>query len=417
MRAAVIAMTQYLLFVGAPAVLGQENWPEFRGPTGEGQSESSRLPLHWGPDQNVLWKVALPGSGWSSPIVLQGVIYLTAALFDGSGNLGSLRMLAYDLASGGLIWNQEVFAVPSRQSKHAKNSHASPTPIAEGSRVYAHFGPMGTAALDLSGNIVWRQTNLVYSPVHGNGGSPVIVGKMLIFSCDGESDPFIVALDKHTGEIAWRVKRSTPAKKKFSFSTPLLIHVNGHEQLITPGSGVVNALDPATGDDIWHVLYGEGYSVVPRPVFGHGMVYLGSGFERPEVYAIRVDGHGDVTHSKVAWTSARGAPNTPSMLLAGDELYFVSDGGVASCVDARTGQVHWNERLGGDFSASPIHAGNRIYFTNERGRTFVVKASKRFEKLAENDLGERTLASLAVSGPSILIRTEEHLFRLQEAVE
>jgi outer membrane protein assembly factor BamB len=392
----------------------ETGWPEFRGPTGQGHSTSTKLPLRWGPAENVVWKQPVPGAGWSSPVIHRDAVYLTTALLDETGRPVSLRALAYDVASGRLLWNREVFPVAAATGKHSKNSHASPTPVAEGDRLYVHFGHQGTAALDLAGEVIWRQTNLVYAPVHGNGGSPVIVGDKLVFNCDGASDPFIVALDKHTGAVRWRVPRETTAARTFSFSTPLLIQVNGREQLISPGSGVVNALDPADGRELWRARYGEGFSVVPRPVFGHGLVFIGTGYERAWAYAIRVDGAGDVTDTHIAWTTSRGAPNTPSMLLVGDELYFVSDGGVASCVDARTGELHWNERLGGDFSASPIQANGRLYFTNERGRTFVIRASRTFEKLAENDLGERTLASPAAGGPALFIRTEAHLHRLQE---
>lgn len=407
----------FVLAISTLSIGAQDNWPEFRGPTRDGHAESRNLPVRWSAADNVVWKQPVPGVGWSSPVVAQGIIYLTTARLDDAGNPTSLDVLAFDLASGRPAWNQAIFAVASQPGKHSKNSHASPTPIVEGQRIYVHYGHLGTAALDRSGQVIWRQAGLSYSPVHGNGGSPIIVEDNLIFSCDGGSNPFIVALDKHTGEVRWRVARVTTAKKTFSFSTPALIQVDGRSQVITPGSGVVSALDPADGREIWRARYGEGYSVIPRPVFGHGLVFIGTGYDRPSTYAIKVDGRGDVTDTHVVWTSSRSAPNTPSMLLVGDELYLVSDGGVASCVDARTGRLHWNERLGGDFSASPLYANGRIYFTNERGRTFVVKASTMFEKLAENDLGERTLASLAVSGPSLLIRTEAHLYRIQEPTQ
>lgn len=407
----------FILAAGSFSLGAQEDWPEFRGPTRDGHAVSLNLPVRWSTAENIVWKQPVPGVGWSSPVVYRGMVYLTTARLDTAGNPAFLDVLAFDLASGRPAWSQAVFTVSSSPGKHSKNSHASPTPIVEGERLYVHFGHLGTAALDLSGNVLWRQTDLSYSPVHGNGGSPIIVDDHLIFSCDGGSDPFVVALDKHTGKIVWRVARVTTAKKTFSFSTPQLIDVNGQAQLITPGSGLVSALEPASGRELWRARYGEGYSVIPRPVFGHGLVFIGTGYDRPWTYAIKVDGRGDVTDSHVVWTSSRSAPNTPSMLLVGDELYLVSDSGVASCVDARTGDLHWNERLGGDFSASPLHANGVIYFTNERGKTFVVKASKQFEKRAENDLAERTLASLAVSGPSLLIRTEEHLYRIQQPTQ
>lgn len=392
------------------------DWPQFRGPTGQGHASGENLPVRWGTTENVVWKTPVPGAGWSSPVVHRNVVYLTAALLDASGNPTSLRTLAFDTASGKLRWDREVFSIVANQQKHSKNSHASPTPVAAEGRVYVHFGHLGTAALDLSGEVVWRQGSLDYAPVHGNGGSPILVDDKLVFSCDGGRDPFIVALDKATGEIAWRTPRRTNAKRTFSFSTPLLIDLNGERQVISPGSGQVDALDPMTGGLLWHATYGEGFSVIPRPVYGHGMIFVGTGYERSFLHGIKAGGRGDVTGSNTVWIISRSAPHTPSTLLVGDELYFVSDAGIASCVDARTGKLHWNERLGGDFSASPLFANGLIYFTNERGNTIVVRASTTFEKVAENDIGERTLASLAASGPAFYLRSEAHLHRIQQPI-
>lgn len=389
------------------------DWPEFRGPTGQGHSDSKQLPLEWGPTKNVVWKKEV-ASGWSSPIVFDDKVFLTGAVTDAAGNPTSLNAMCYDATSGRLLWDTTVFEPGGAARKHGKNSHASPTPVAEGERVYVHFGPAGSAALDLEGRVVWRQDGLDYNPVHGNGGSPVIVDDKLIFHSDGGADPFIAALDKRTGEVAWKVGRDTSASSKFSFSTPLLINEPGGRRLISPASGAVMAYNPDDGAEIWRVDYGEGYSVVPRPVAGNDMIYLATGFNRPSVYAIKQGGEGDVTGTHLAWDTSRGAPNTPSMLLVGRELYFVSDGGVASCVDALTGETHWNERLGGGHSASPIHASGRVYFTNEEGVTRVLKAGTSFEVLATNDLAEKTLASPAASGPSLFLRTEKHLYRIQE---
>lgn len=416
MRIVALFTLSVLLFVSPNAFAG-DDWPEFRGPTGQGHSESNTLPTRWSPLENIVWKVEVPGAGLSSPVIYRDVIYLTTAALDDAGNPTSLRLLAFSSASGKLLWNHEVFEVKGRQTKHQKNSHASPTPVAEGNRIYVHFGPSGTAAVDLNGEVVWIQKTLNYSPVHGNGGSPIIVEDKLIFSCDGGSDPFIVALNKSDGTIAWKVPRVTTADRTFSFSTPLLVNVDGKPQVISPGSAMVGAYDPVDGSEIWRVNYDQGYSVVPRPVLGHGMVFISTSFDRPVVYGIKIDGKGDITDSHVGWTISRSAPNTPSMLLVGDEIYFVSDNGIASCADALTGEVHWNERLGGDFSASPVYANGVIYFTNERGKTFVVKASRQFEVVAENDLKEETLASLAVSRSSFFQRTENHLFRIQRSTE
>jgi outer membrane protein assembly factor BamB len=389
-------------------------WPGFRGPSGDGHSECRRLPVVWSHSDagstNIAWKQEIPGQGWSSPVLQNGRLYLTTAL--ATYNL-SLRVMALDARSGQFLWNVEVFGLEGKPSIHKKNSHASPTPLLEGNRIYAHFGPHGTACLDPAGRIVWRTTELKYPPVHGSGGSPILVDDLLIFSCDGSSDPFLVALDKKTGRVRWKTPRSLDAKKKFSFSTPLLIRVNGRPQVISQSSGAVYAYDPADGRELWRSRYDEGFSVVPRPVFAHGLLFISSSFESPVTMAIRPDGTNDVTDTHVVWRLARAAPSTPSLLVVGDELYTVSDGGIASCLDARTGRVHWQERVGGDYSASPLFAEGRIYLQNENGIGVVLKPGTNFEVLARNDVGERTLASYAVTDGAFFIRGEKHLFRVE----
>jgi outer membrane protein assembly factor BamB len=241
----------------------------------------------------------------------------------------------------------------------------------------------------------------------------VLADDALIFSADGASDPFLAALDANTGAVRWKTPRNTAAKRTFSFSTPLLIEVAGTKQVVSPGSAMVGAYDPRDGREIWRVAYTEGYSVVPRPVFAHGLLFVSSGFDRPVLHAIRPDGAtGDATATHIAWTISKGGPLTPSPLVLGDELYFVSDAGIATCADARTGQAHWTERLGGGFSASPFAAEGRIYFQNEAGVCFVVRAGKIFELLAKNDLSERTLASPAAIDKAIFIRSEKHLWKI-----
>jgi outer membrane protein assembly factor BamB len=198
-----------------------------------------------------------------------------------------------------------------------------------------------------------------------------------------------------------------------SFHTQLLIEVDGKRQVISAGSDVVAAHDPKTGEEIWRVRY-DGYSVIPRPVFGHGLLFIGTGYDRPTLIAVRPDGKGDVTETHVAWRMTKNAPHTPSPLLVGDELYVVSDGGIATCLDAKTGQVHWSERLGGGFSASPLEADGKVYFQNEAGVGLVVKAGTKYEPLAKNDLKERTLASYAAADGALFIRTAKHLYRIEK---
>jgi outer membrane protein assembly factor BamB len=339
---------------------------------------------------------------------------LTSAVAKPSSDV-SLRALCFDANNGQLIWNVEALAAAQEKANpvHEKNSLASPTPVIDYDRLYVHFGHMGTAALDFNGKVVWRQTGLEYSPVHGNGGSPALVDDLLVFSCDGGDNPFVAALDRLSGEIRWKAPRRVAVEKSFAFSTPLVIAVDGAKQIVSPASGLVAAYNPRDGVELWRVRYGDGYSVIPRPVYSHGLLFICTGFDRPSIYAIRPVKHGgDLTGTHVVWRHAKGAPNTPSPIAVGDELYFVSDGGVASCLDARSGKVHWNQRLGGAFSASPAAAENRLYFLNEEGICYVVSAETTFKLLATNELGERTFASPAVTDGALILRSESHLWRI-----
>jgi len=398
----IIIGAMLLLSVLAPA----ENWTEFRGPTGQGHSRERGLPLTWSETENVAWKVPIPGRGWSSPVVVDDQIWLTTAMEDGR----SLRALCLNRDTGRIVHNVEVFQLTDPGAVHQKNSHASPTPILEGDRVYLHFGSHGTACITRSGQIVWKTQELKYYHRHGPGGSPVVYGDLLIVSCDGYDIQFVVALDKQTGKIRWK----SPRKGYQAYTTPLTIQVHGKDQLISPGAHRAVAYEPLTGKEIWSVRYGDGYSNVPRPVFGHGLVFICSGFEQAELLAVRPDGQGDVTDSHVAWSLKRAVPLTPSPLLVGEELYLVSDNGIASCLDAKTGKTHWQQRLGGNHSASPIFAEGRIYFLNEEGESVVIEPGKEFKKLATNRLDGQTLASMAVSGKAIFIRSAGHLYRLQQ---
>ncbi len=377
-----------------------------------GQSAAKNVPVRWSATENVVWKQEVPGAGWSSPVLAKGKLYLTTAIQTPAGGL-TLKALAYDAKTGKPVWETTTFeSSVSGPSIHSKNGQASPTPIVTDDRLYVHFGHHGTAALDLKGGVVWRQDAIRYTPVHGNGGSPALVDGLLVFGVDGASDPRVVALDARDGKVRWETPRETPAKRKFSFSTPLVIVDGGKSQVISPGSGAVCAYDPTTGTELWRVRYGEGYSVVPRPVLSGGLLFLASGYDRPVVYAIRPGGKGDVTDSHVVWTLAKGAPNTPSMVVVDDLLYCVSDAGIASAIEAATGKGVWSERLGGDFSSSIVHADGRLYFQNEAGVGFVVKPGRQFELIARNDLAERTLASYAVDDGTLYIRTAGHLYRV-----
>lgn len=381
-----------------------QDWPEFRGPSGQGHSAERGLPVTWSETEHIKWKTAIPGKGWSSPAILGDKIWLTTATEDGK----SLRALSVDLKSGAVLVNVELFRLKSPGALNPKNSLASPTPVLEGDRIYLHFGANGTACINQTGDILWK-TKLDYdNGQHGAGGSPVIYDDLLIVSCDGLGQQYVVALDKQTGKVRWRKYRQGYQ----AYTTPLVVRLPAGDQVISPGAFRAISYEPRTGKELWQITYGEGFSNVPRPVFGNGLVFICSGFQEPSLLAVRADGKGDVTKSHIAWSLKRGIPRTPSPLLVGDELYFINDNGIATCVDAKTGTQHWQMRLPGEHSASPIYADGRIYFLNEEGESVVIAPGKEFKALAQNRLDGQTLASMAVSNGSIFIRSQTHLYRL-----
>jgi outer membrane protein assembly factor BamB len=394
------------------------DWPQFRGPTQQGHADAGAdPPTEWGPGKNVAWRTEVPGQGWSSPVVAGGRVFLTTAVPRGDGPRPdqSLRAVALDAASGKVVWDVEVFRQDGASAPpiHSKNSHASPTPVVDGDAVYVHFGHMGTARLSAKdGSKVWATQELRYAPVHGNGGSPVPAGGRLVFSIDGADRQEVVALDPASGKVAWRTPRDARPAKAFSFSTPLVITVNGREQVVSVGSDVAMGLDPATGTEYWRVKF-SGYSIVPRPVYAGGLVFFSTGYDTPVLYAVRPDGTGDVTATHVAWTSKKGAPRNASPLAVGDALYTVTDGGLLTCFDAKSGKERWNEGLGGAYTASPLYAGGRAYLLSEDGTGTVFTPGPGYDPVATNKLGERALASPAAAGKALYIRTAKAVYRIE----
>lgn len=391
-----------------------DSWPEFRGPDGDGHASSARVPLRWSATSQIRWKIPVDGKAWSSPVVEGDRVYVTTAIVEAEDL--RLEAHAYRLADGKEIWKQVVFAKPAGPI-HAKNSHASPTPVIADGRLYLHFGHEGTAALDAAeGKLLWTQTSLSYPPAHGNGGSPVLHGNGLIFACDGVKDPFVAALDKDNGKILWKTARAVEVKSKFSFSTPLLIEINGATQAVIPGSGAVVAYNPRDGKEIWRFRYGEGYSVVPRPLYHEGIIYVCSGFGRAVLFAVKADGKGDITDTHLVWKDDKAIPKESSPILVDGLLYLNDDKGVLTCFDAATGEEIYRERLDGQggYSASPVYAGGHLFFHNGSGMTTVIKPGRTFTKVAENSIGEPGLSSFAVVDDGFIVRTEKHLFRIGE---
>lgn len=394
-----------------------EHWTEFRGPGSQGHAPNADVPLRWGGSQNIAWRTPVAGKAWSSPVVVGSRVFVTTAVTDSDDGKSPLTLLAlaFELETGKPIWDTEIFSADEAGKQHKKNSHASPTPVYEDGKIYAHFGHHGTACLNAkSGAIVWKQQSLTYPPVHGTGGSPIIVDENLIFSCDGGKAPFVVALDKSNGNVAWKVDRGVETKRPFSFSTPLAIEVDGKTQVISPGSGAVVAYDPDNGNEIWRCDYGEGYSVVPRPLFAHGLVIVCSGFNKANMLAIDPTGKGNVTDTHVKWEVTKQIPKESSPIVVGGLLFVNDDKGILSCIDVKTGAINYQERLDGKggYSSSPVFASGHLFFHNGEGTTTVVKPAKTFEKVAENSIGEFGLSSFGVAKDGFLIRTEESLIRV-----
>jgi outer membrane protein assembly factor BamB len=393
-----------------------EDWPQFRGPTGQGLSQATALPVEWDPANDVQWKVPVPGKGWSSPIVHDDRIFLTTAVPSEEDEQQSLRALCLDAGKGETLWDVEVFVKRMRPGEkiNAKNSFASPTPITDGRRVFVHFGPDGTACLDRDGKRIWANDRLPYNSVHGAGGSPIFSGSRLVLLCDGAENPFVVALDRDSGTVAWRTPRPPMASPRWSFGTPLVIEVEGRRQLVAPAAQMVLSYDAESGAELWRVRYRNKWSIVPRPVFSHGLVFVCTGYPgSAELLAIRPTGLGDVTNSHVAWRTDKHVPQIPSPLVVGSDIFLVSNDGIASCREVVSGTLHWRERLGGSFSASPVHADGRIYLQSEQGVCTVITASREYRQLGSTDLGEPILASCAMADNAIFVRTESSLYRIE----
>ena len=391
-----------------------DNWPDFRGPNRDGRISTARLPLRWSEKENVTWKVELPGRGWSTPVAWNEQLWMTSAEEDGK----SLLVLCVGL-DGKLKHRVKVFEVEKPAPINRLNSHASPSPVIEDGRVYVHFGTSGTACLDTAtAKILWTRRDVNLDHQEGAGSSPVLFGNLLIFHCDGRDRQYIAALNKKTGKTAWQVERSidltkTPSHARKAFSTPLVVGSDKAPVLVSPAAQGCYAYDPRDGRELWHLKY-KGFSAVPRPVASDGLVYVVTDFARPHLLAVRPNGRGDVTETHVTWTATAQMPSTPSPAIADGLIYTVTDkGGVACCLDAKTGKLHWRQRLGGNFSASPIVAGERGYFFDREGNTTVMQRGRQAKVLGVNRLDNGLMASPTVVGDNLYLRTRTGLYRIE----
>jgi outer membrane protein assembly factor BamB len=393
---------------------GANDWPQFRGPTGQGISFAKNVPQNWGLKEGVAWKRKLPGKGWSSPVISEGKVIMTASKEE--GGMVTLGVVAVDARSGEILWERDLFTPEAKeaQRRHAKNGLSSATPYIKNGVIYVHFAHMGTAALKLeSGEMIWEQ-KIVYKPVHGTGSSPVLIGDVLVFHADGTEDPLLVALEAKTGKVKWKTPRNQEVRNTFSFSTPLELKERDKSLILSPASGMVGAYDPVDGSLVWKVRYGEGYSVVPRPVIANGLIYVATGFGVPRLMAIEPKGaKGDVTKTHVVFDENKNVGKTPSFVAAHGSLYLVDDNGTLSCRGGRSGEVRWKKKLPGNFSSSPVLVGNILYTATEDGVAYVVEVSPKGGKiLAAIDMEERIFASPAIIDGAIFIRSEEHLWKV-----
>ncbi|MHC4402293.1 MAG: outer membrane protein assembly factor BamB family protein [Planctomycetota bacterium] len=395
------------------AALAGDQWPQFRGPAGNGHSEARGVPLEWSASENVAWKTAIHGRGWSSPVVWDRHVWMTTATEDGR----ELFAVCVDRESGRMVHDVKVFGVERPERIAGVNSYASPTPVIEAGRVYVHYGTYGTACLDTqTGRTVWARRDLTCHHHMGPGSSPILSDRLLVFHVDATDVQYVVALDKTTGKTVWKTDRSVdydgvhPFCRK-GFCTPTVIRAGDRLEMISPGSKAVMAYDPNSGKELWKVCYG-GWSMTPRPLFGHGRVLVITDYDHPELWAIRPGGDGDVTDTRVAWKIRKGMPNASSLLLIGELIYTVNADGVVSCVEEPTGRVVWQERIGGSFWASPVYVDGRIYLFSQESVTTVIEPGRRFERLAVNRLDGQVMASPAVADGALFLRTDGHLYRI-----
>lgn len=419
-----------------------DDWYQFRGPSGDGHIADKNVPTTWGGFfEKPVWKTVVPGRGWSSPIVVANRIWLTSseqlALSDevveqklasrpfGSTDFqahASVALFAIELNAdtGEILRRIDLFSVGNPPPIHSMNSYASPTPITDGLRVYCHFGSLGTACIDIqSGKVLWRREFKI-EEITGGGASPVLWDNHLFVPFDGSDEQYLVALDKMTGQTKWKSARppieASNDSHRRAFSTPLLVESDGRTQLISAAAQWLVSYNPEDGREWWRAKVGDGHALVPRPVFQNGSIFVCTGYSKPQMVAIKVNGSGDVTESAILWRSSRQVPEIASPIIVGREIYFVSALGVATCLDIETGALVWQHRMGGTHASSPSFSDGRIYFTSQEGITTVIRPGPVYSEIAKNELFGETLASLAVYQGMFLLRTDPNLYCLKRVL-
>ena len=409
-----------------PAFAG-ENWPQFRGPTGQGVSDSTGLPVTWSETENIAWKTPIHGRGWSTPVIWGDQVWVTTATPDGR----DMFALCVDRNTGSILHDLHLFhnePAAVEPLGNDTNCYASPSPAIEEGRIYVHFGSYGTACVDThTGKLIWQRRDLPCRHYRGPGSSVILFENTLVVTMDGVDVQYIVALDKRTGETVWKTDRSTKwtdwdsdgkpiaeGDYRKAYGTPIIVTIDDAPVMVSPGAKAAFAYDPRDGRELWHITY-EGFSNAAGTLYGHGLFFINAA-HRSGLYAVRPGGSDDVTDSHVVLKYPKNILYKPSPVMVDDLIYMVDDGGVATCVEAKTGQEVWKERMGGTpgkYSASPVYADGRIYFLSEEGKATVLRPGRDYKILAENKLDAGFMASPAVAGNSLFLRTRTHLYRVE----
>ncbi len=416
-----------LLLISSIGSLASVDWPEFRGPSGDGHvTGNADLPLHWSETEHVKWKTEIPHYGISTPVVTDGQVWLTTAAQDGH----DFYVVRFSAETGKINLKEKLFHSDNPESLGngaSMNSYATPSSYAEPGRVYVHYGSFGTACLDSqSGNVLWKRDDLRCRHYRGASSCPVMFENLLILTFDGADLQYVVALDKRTGRTIWKTDRSVAwndenvpgqmAKDgdlRKAHSTPLIVQAEGKPQLISVGAKAAYGYDPRTGKELWRIQYND-WSVAPRPVYADGLAYIVTGLTKKELWAVKTDGKGELTEGQIAWKQKAGIGKYSSPILVDGLIYTAVDESFISCLDAATGAVVWNERVGGKFAASPIYGPGRLYFFDQGGKALVLKPGRKLEILATNTLAEGCMASPAAAGKALFVRTKTHLYRIEE---
>lgn len=414
MRSCVLFLAAVLCACGAYA---QGEWPDWRGPTADGQSDAAALPLHWSETEHVVWKTGIHDLGHSTPVVWRDQIWLTTAGEDGS----VLYAMCMDSNSGKVLHDIEVFRVEAPQRINPINTYATPSAAIEEGRVYVHFGSLGTACIDTaSGEVLWRRSDLNCDHMQGPASSPILFEDLVILTIEGTDKQFMAGLNKRSGETVWLYERPAdlytglqPVYLK-SYQTPVIVDVEGQPQLISNGALLVTGHEPHTGKEIWRVRYRDD-STISRIITGEGLLFINTGGNPggSQLYAVRPGGAGDVTDSHVVWKKTEDAPHQSSPVLVDGLLYTLSDDGVLICAEAKTGDEVWSKRLRGKFGAALVTTGDRIYLSNTKGATTIIATGREYRELAVSQLDGELWASPAVTGNALLLRTKTHLYRIE----